>query len=261
MSNKRGALTTKDKQGVVIIIITSIVLIILLAFYVKAISSPERAFDKVTMCNDKMHRQNHNVIVIDVSDPLSPHQKRYLPAKVLDIVDDAARNDRFTVFVLDKSVTGLSKPIADVCKPKSPDDVNILTENERFLTKNFQEKFLFPMNEAIAELVEGKDMEVSPIYESISDLKSLNILDKSADKRTVFIISDMLQNTPFASVYSKGEKAIDDLPKFSLESTDVYVFWLDRDQDKKYQTKGLAESWAKYLDAVANLREIERVRY
>ncbi|MFA0465404.1 hypothetical protein AB4524_00700 [Vibrio breoganii] len=260
MMKALSKMNKKDKQGVALFSVAITILVILLSFYLYKVNSPERKYDRNTMCNEHITRDKNNIFIFDISDPLSNHQKVFLKKRFNSVLAESSINDKFTIFTLDAESNGLSQPISMACMPKGAKDANQLTDNAKFLEKNFQDKFIEPMNESLNVVSSENTMETSPIFESLSDVNSLGFLDRNSQVNNVYIISDMLQNTDKYSVYRSGSSAVSDLPYISLPNTKVMVFWLERNNSEKYQTSSLAKSWARYIDSVSTLSFIEKVR-
>jgi len=253
-------LSKKDKQGLVLIAISMLILLVLIISLLVVSTSKDRQYDKVTLCNEHINRESNNIFIFDISDPLSVHQKEFLINRFKAIIDASNINDKFSLFTLDNESKGISSPISSVCMPKRPENTNLLTENSDFIKENFQNKFYLPMEKSLSLASIDNTMSSSPIFEAISDIKSLGYLDKNAQINNIYLISDMLQNTNQYSVYSSKEKAISSLPNISMPNTQFIVYWLDRTSNRKYQTARLAKEWAKYFDSIASLSLIEKVR-
>ncbi|MCK7598235.1 hypothetical protein M0G74_13210 [Microbulbifer sp. CAU 1566] len=260
--SRRGglALSAEDKKGVVLFACGCLILLALGAFALQVIRSPERDYDKVTLCNPSLPRFAQHLVVIDASDTLSVHQAHFLKTYLADLLDAAAVNDRFSIFVLDDHYNGLSEPVVDLCKPHSGKDVSALTANQQFVQALYRERFERPLDSAIAQAVSAGEQPVSPIYEALSDVAALNHFDPSAENVHLTIVSDMIQNSRAGSVFKRGSAAIDQLPLIDLRRATTRVYWLDREKYQRYQTAELQASWQDYLGSVSRLEQIQRVR-
>ncbi|MFC6632655.1 hypothetical protein [Microbulbifer taiwanensis] len=256
-----GALSTEDRRGIGIFIAGAIALLGLIAFFAVRLQAPENDYDRMSLCNESLPRYSHNIFLIDVSDTLSEYQRRFLHSRISSLLEVSKENDRFTIFVLDEKFHGLSEPVVDLCKPKSADDADALTSNRLFVEKLYRDRFQKPFEQAIASVVAAGEQEVSPIYEALSDVASLNRFDLHAQEVNLTIVSDMIQNSRSASVFSSGSAAIERLPAIDLRRARTKVFWLDREKYKRYQTPELANSWEDYLASVSRFEQIERVRH
>lgn len=256
----RGRLSAEDKKGIVVFGIGMTILVALAVVVASVVNSPEKAYDRVTLCNEHIPRHTHHLLVIDVSDALSVHQKHFLKTHISGLLQSASVNDRFSIFVLDERYNGLSDPVIDLCKPQSGDKVDMLTSNRLFVQTLYRERFEGPLEKAIASAVAGGEQQVSPIYEALSDIVALNWIDARAEKVELTIVSDMIQNSRAGSVFNSGSAAIDGLPLIDLRRVRTRVFWLDREKYRQYQTDALAASWKDYLGSVSHFDQIERVR-
>ncbi|MBB5212072.1 hypothetical protein [Microbulbifer hydrolyticus] len=257
---RRQRLTREDRKGVALFSLGVLVLGALGVFAVQVVRAPERDYDRVTLCNPNLPRFSQHIVVIDASDTLSPHQTHFLDTHLAGLLESAAVNDRFSIFVLDDHYNGLSKPVVDLCKPHSGEDVSALTANQQFVQALYRERFEQPLDEAINRAVSAGEQPVSPIYEALSDVAALNHFDPAAKNVHLTIVSDMIQNSRAGSVFKRGSAAIDQLPLIDLRRAKTRVFWLDREKYQRYQTAELEASWQDYLGSVSRLEQIQRVR-
>ncbi|MFD1218385.1 MULTISPECIES: hypothetical protein [Microbulbifer] len=253
-------LSAEDRKGVIIFAAGSVILLALVVFAMVVLRAPERDYNRVTLCNDNLPRAEQHLVVVDASDTLSPHQRQFLRAHLSGLLDAAAVNDRFSIFVLDERYHGLSDPVVDLCKPPSGEDVNALTANRHFVQSLYRERFEQPLDRAIAAAVAAGEQPVSPIFEALSDLAALNRIDPAAQNVRLTIVSDMIQNSRAGSVFKRGAAAIDQLPLIDLRRASTRVYWLDREKYQQYQTADLEHSWQEYLGSVSRFEQIQRVR-
>ncbi|WP_105103649.1 hypothetical protein [Microbulbifer pacificus] len=236
------------------------ILIVLVIFALEVVRAPERDYDRVTLCNPSLPRFAQHIVVIDASDTLSAHQAHFLKTHLAGLLESAAVNDRFSIFVLDDHYNGLSEPVVDLCKPSTGSDVSALTANREFVHALYRERFEQPLDRAIATAVGAGEQPVSPIYEALSDVAALNHFDPAAENIHLTIVSDMIQNSRAGSVFKLGSAAIDRLPLIDLRRARTRVYWLDREKYQRYQTAELQASWQDYLGSVSRLEAIQRVR-
>ncbi|SDJ86005.1 hypothetical protein SAMN05216212_0979 [Microbulbifer yueqingensis] len=255
-----GGLSGEDRKGIAIFLASLAVLATLVAIAVSTLNAPENNYDRATLCNENLPRHAHKVFVIDVSDALSGYQKRFLRRYIATELQQAGTNDRFSLYVLDEKFRGLSDPVVDVCKPKTGEDVSLLTSNRAFVDRLYADRFEKPLERALASVVMGGEQEISPIYEALSDLVALRRLDGEAQEVHLTIVSDMIQNSTAGSVFNSGPSAITGLPPINLRRARTSVLWLDREKYRQYQTSELERSWEEYLASVSDFSDIERVR-
>ena len=260
MRRSRSGLSLEDKRGIAIFGTGLLILIALVVVVVRAINSPDKAYDPTTLCNKQLPRNAHHLLIIDVSDSLSPHQQHFLRSHISGLLEAASVNDRFSLFVLDERLNGLSDPVVDLCKPRSVEGANALTSNRFFIESLYRDRFEAPLESAIASVVASGEQKVSPIYEALADVAALRRVDPRARDISLTIVSDMIQNSRAGSVFDAGPRAIDELPMVDLRGVKTKVLWLDREKYKRYQTSDLASSWEDYLGSVSRFEQIERVR-
>lgn len=260
MKYPAGGLSVEDRKGIAVFVASLLVLAALVAVAIGTVSAPENDYDRDTLCNANLPRQAHKLFIIDVSDTLSGYQRRFLRRYIATQLQQAAINDRFSLYVLDEQYSGLSDPVVDVCKPRAGGDVSQLTSNREFVDRLYTERFAAPLESALARVVNSGEQEISPIYEALSDLVALRMLDRRAREVHLTIVSDMIQNSRAGSVFSNGPSAIAGLPPVNLRRARTSVLWLDREKYREYQTSELERSWEEYLASVSRFEEIEKVR-
>ncbi|AOS95544.1 hypothetical protein AUP74_00067 [Microbulbifer aggregans] len=253
-------MSSEDKRGIIIFGMGVTILIALAIFILQVVQSPEKDYDRVSLCNEHLPRAAHHLMIIDVSDALSAHQAHFLKTHISGLLEDARVNDRFSIFVLDEKYSGLSEPVVDLCKPPSADDADVLTSNRTFIERLYSQRFSAPLETAVAAVVAGSEQKESPIFEALSDVAALRRIDQRAGDVRLTIVSDMIQNSRAGSVFDAGPKAIENLPLVNLRGVRTRVFWLDREKYKRFQTEALASSWEDYLASISRFEQIERVR-
>lgn len=256
----RSRFSAEDRKGLLLFAAGIAILVVLVAVVLQKLLSAENAYDRHTLCNERLPRQVHHLFIIDVSDAMSAHQKNFLNRHISRLLEMSGINDRFTVFVLDERYAGLSDPIVDLCKPRSAEDVSGLTANRLFVEDLYRKRFEVPLQTAIADTVSAGDQPISPIYEALSDVAALKRIDPRADEVNLTLVSDMIQNSRAGSVFHSGPSAIEQLPLIDLRRARTRVLWLSREKYKRYQTPELETSWEDYLASVSRFDQIERVR-
>lgn len=257
---KKPKLSLEDRRGIAVFSAGALILLALAVFSLQVVRAPERDYDRVTLCNPSLPRFAQHLVVIDASDILSAHQIHFLKTYLSTLLESAAVNDRFSIFVLDDHYNGLSEPVVDLCRPHSGKDVSALTANQQFVQALYRQRFEQPLDRAIASAVSGGEQPVSPIFEALSDVVALNHLDPVAESVHLTIVSDMIQHSRAGSVFKRGSAAIDQLPMINLRRVKTRVYWLERDKYQRYQTAELQASWQGYLGSVSHLEQIQRVR-
>ncbi|WGL17556.1 hypothetical protein PVT68_04505 [Microbulbifer bruguierae] len=258
--SSRSRFSIEDRKGLALFGTGLAILLALGLFAWHTVRAPERDYDRVTLCNPNLPRFAHHLVVIDASDSFSAHQAHFLKTHLSSLLESAAVNDRFSIFVLDDHYNGLSEPVIDLCKPPSQSDVSSLTANRQFVQALYRQRFEEPLDIAIAKAVSGGEQPVSPIFEALSDVAALNHIDPAAENIHLTIVSDMIQNSSSGSVFKRGSTAIDQLPMIDLSRATTKVLWLKRKKYSQYQTTKLESSWEDYLNSISRSAEIVKVR-
>jgi hypothetical protein len=186
-----AALSKKDKQG--FLLIASVVLLVLLLFVANYQRSNKPKLDDRS-CPAVLGRST--AIVIDRSD--------YTPSQTLDeilartkrfISERALEGELISLFEISGSSRMSLKPVFSACLPQR--DGNDLYENRRKIQRQFGERFAKPLDQALAAT--PTPSKSSPISEAIIDLSASEYLAAPTNRLIVF--SDLLQNSPNASLY------------------------------------------------------------
>jgi len=223
------ALSTKDRQGLLIIAVVLLVLAILIGYNFTLSSRP-----KPDGRNCVAPIVKRTVFVIDQSDTIAAQTSTEILRRIRDIVSTGvAANELVTIFqITDGSRTHL-EPIFSKCKPAS--DGNELTENVRMIQKRFVQEFEKPLEAAL--LTPSPKSKSSPIGEVLIDTSLSEYLRGDTNRLVVF--SDFMQNSDNASLYRCGssQQAIAEfkdrragaVERPSFRNTDVALNFIPRE--------------------------------
>lgn len=189
------------------------------------------------------------IVLLDLTDPLTQVQARRLRGLIVDRVDQARQG---TLVAL-AAVSDQSLPIFARCKPQAGEGANVLYENPRLIAEQFSQAFSDPLAAMLDAAMDTPTQSKSPVLETLQDV--LSQLPGAFAPTRVTLVSDLLQNSPLLSVY-RGEG----WPQFAaaghaqrlsgaLSGAQVDVIRLPR-PDAGQQTLDIAEAfWIRYLDA------------
>ena len=253
----------KTKYSIFFLAFTSFIIFSIgVAFYVT--STPN--IDMVSGCDIEKVTPTM-VVIIDRTGELTANHKRMLKNFINKEVNSLAVDTRLQIYTIDDKVfKGASKPIIDICKPKSKKDINKLYENVTIESKKtdvFNNKLELAINTAVL----GKDGNSSPIIEAIYDVVSNSKLNDEIKVNRIMLVSDLIQHSELISFYNNNrydmkniKLALDEFP--SLRDVDINVLYLQRNnKEGKIQTPELLQWWENVFNiASANSLKVYKVR-
>jgi hypothetical protein len=164
--------------------------------------SREAGLDPDTLCPVTGPR-GHVVLLVDKTDPFNFTQKQAFLQYLAEFGrGKVAEGELFSVFALGEDFTGNARPLFEMCNPGKGEDKNVWTSNPDKIRRLFDDKFLIPMA-ALADRLEARTPAPhSPLMEmlqlvAINGFRAKNV----AGPRRLYLVSDMLQNTPAFSQY------------------------------------------------------------
>lgn len=202
---------------------------------------------------------DQTVILVDQSEALTETHRRFALSYIRDYVaDDAtfAVRSRIALFAFSKltfepRTSPSLRPISDLCRP--PSHGNELYENNRKITKDFHERFLVPVTAALEASLTTEVGERSPILETLQLIsRSQEIAD--AGRKTLIVVSDMLQNTEGFSHYLDPRGYEDFVRsgfaadvKADFRGWNIIVIYLRRYRDRRLQQAAHIDFWQRYF--------------
>jgi hypothetical protein len=202
---------------------------------------------------------DQTVILVDQSEALTDTHRRFALGFIRDYVADDARfsvRSRIALFTFSKanfesSGSPTFRPHSDLCRP--PSQGNELYENNRKITKDFYVRFLVPVTTTLEQSLTAEVGERSPILETLQLIsRSQEIAD--GGRKTLILVSDMLQNTPGFSHY-RERRSYDDFVRSGFASDvkadfrgwEVIVVYLRRYRDRQLQQGAHVDFWQRYF--------------
>lgn len=143
------------------------------------------------------------VVLIDKTDPLTLNQKEALKSLLGNILEKAPTGYMISIFVLGEIFTQSTEPIIERCNPGDAKNASVINSNVKKLRDQYEKQYLEPiMKSYIDQLNDTKPGSTSPIFEMLQliSVKSFGNKAFGGEKR-LFIISDMLHNTPQYSMF------------------------------------------------------------
>ncbi len=273
-------LSRDGRRGVTVLVGVGLFVAVVLSVFLWKIYTKPNIGSNNCVYEDKrlLHRKvaDQTVIAVDQSEALSPSHKRQVRELLLDYVandNELPVRSRVMLYVFGKndfvsSSAGQSlTPSADLCRP--PSSGNAIYENQRKLDRTFRDGFMLPVYKAIDSSIELALGQQSPILETIQYISRTQDIKESVDnkhKKTLIIVSDLLQNTDAFSHYRPWtwdgfQQSTAPALKADLRGWTVRLVFLQRyGRDAGLQDQRHMDFWMRYFnDAGAKLERIDRV--
>lgn len=244
---EKHKLSDKDVLGIKIFS-TLVVLLIIFSGIISYLYISKVEVNGKTLCKINEMYESQNILLIDTTDKLSEFQADFLSKSIRKLIEDSNVYDRFTIYSIDSNRRGLSKPLFDMCNPGDGSHMNPIYENPDLARRRYDKEFMSKLFEFIDQLKLTESQDTSPIFESISDMFSMWVVDKNAKKHSMYFYSDLLQNTDKISAY-KGDKLPNSHACLGLATLDeIHIKVLLRTGSAgNLQTTKLRQQWAQYL--------------
>lgn len=248
--------------GVVLLAVTAAVV----ATVVYTQVSREPPLDKTTMC-PAAGPLGHIVLLVDKTDPLNFVQRQAFSVAMKDLVETKVPvGHLLSIFVLGEKFEQSALPLIELCNPGSDVGKSELSDNLKRLRRQYEERFVRPIEEASKALVADEPAKASPIFEMLQ-LVGINGFRKHAVKgpKRLVLVSDMLHNTPQFSMYTGPVEfelfeSTDYAKRTQAELRDVSVELYYLMTTPKLQTRRNQVFWERYFErAGARLSEVRRV--
>jgi hypothetical protein len=256
-------LSSLDRRGIVILCGVGGIAAVLLASAVGLMSTrPAIAADNCVYQDRRFLKRvttDQTIILVDQSEALTDTHRRFALSFIRDWVASDATfpvRSRIALFTFSKhnfesrSSPSL-RPSADLCRP--PSHGNELYENNRKITKDFHQRFLVPVTAALETSLTTEVGERSPVLETLQLVsRSQEISDTG--RKTLIIVSDMLQNTEGFSHY-RARRSYEDFVRSGFASDvkadfrgwSIVVIYLRRYRDRHLQQAAHLEFWQQYF--------------
>lgn len=248
--------------GVALLIVTAAVV----AWVVYTQVSRDPPLDKVTMC-PASGPLGHIVLLVDKTDPLNFTQRQAFSLAMKELVETKVPEGHLlSVFVLGERFEQSALPIIELCNPGSDVGKSELSANLKRLRRQYEERFVRPLEDAAKALVAEEPAKASPIFEMLQ-LVGINGFRKHAVKgpKRLVLVSDMLHNTPQFSMYAGPAEfelfeSTDYAKRTQSELRDVSVELHYLMTTPRLQTRRNQVFWERYFErAGARLSEVRRV--
>lgn len=248
--------------GVALLIVTTAAVV--LVVYTQVTRDPP--LDKTTMC-PAAGPLGHIVLLVDETDPLNFTQRQAFSVAMKELVETKVPEGHLlSIFVLGEKFEQSALPLIELCNPGSDVGKSELSANLKRLRKQYEERFVRPLEDAGKALVAEQPAKASPIFEMLQ-LVGINGFRKHAVKgpKRLVLVSDMLHNTPQFSMYIgtmtfEHFESTDYARRTQAELRDVSVELHYLMTTPRLQTRRNQVFWERYFErAGARLSDVRRV--
>lgn len=271
-----------DQRRKAIKILVTVGLLVALVFGIfawKKLTRPNIGQDNCVYEDSRLLRKaisNQTAIVVDQSETLSASNKRQVKEMLIEYLTDDVQlpvRSEVLLYVFGKNdfqATGVGqelKPSIQLCRP--PASGNEVVENKRKIERNFHGRFVIPLYQAIDASLEQSLGERSPILEMLQYISRTQDIKEGVDrqhKKTLILVSDMLQHSSYFSHYKQPNSYEHFLKSASILKVDlrgwtVQILYLQRyGKDKELQKQSHLEFWMRYFhEAGAKIARIDQV--
>ncbi len=224
-------------------------------FYLNAkFESNRQQTDKETFCQPRAMPEI-TAIVVDHTDNFTPVQHEALRRYLRDVALGVQKNGMVQLYDVDSTRKSVLQPKFYLCNPGNEDDLeNQIARRASTVHKNYEDTFVKNLDAVLNKILQAKAAQESPIMESVQSVAVTAFAgnDRAAAKKTLIIVSDLLQYTPSLSLYNK----VPDFEEFKktrdwqnirsdMKGIDVKILYIRRDHG---QSKDLLPFWQKFFE-------------
>jgi hypothetical protein len=251
LSHRRGRLLSAQRKA--LLVFSLVVLCIGTALAVSVLGRPPEL--DAFLCLRSSVPPTHLVVLIDPTDSLTPDEVYTVRRELQRRVETLKPGDRFSLLAIQPQPQGLvTESLFSRCRPRDGTDANPLTENQALLQKRYREAFEEPLARALTRLGELPGAHTSPIMESLYEVATLReFAFVPGARRTLLLVSDLLQHTPKYSQYSPAVSTGALPPSVvaevqgTLAGVDVLVLLRTSPAMCPWQTPAHARLWETYM--------------
>lgn len=224
-------------------------------FYAYRAETSGDAIDFATLCPAEGGARGSLLVLLDLTDPLSPVQSDRLRNVVDDAVDGAPRGTLFAIGRVDSDPAAWGARIA-ICKPMTGAEAGDWVRNSEKVEEIYRTKFREPLDAVLREALAAQPADTSPIAEALQALVvGADAIPTAPDApRQIIIVSDLIQNSEAMSFF-RGEdwESFRDSDAYgrmseSLGGSDIRIWRLPR-LEAPVDMAEVDDFWVNYLEA------------
>lgn len=193
------------------------------------------------------------IVLVDATDQIARITQTEIMTKVADLANSTKKWARFELRVL-TSGSERTTTVFSRCNPGDGRDLDDYTGNPEMARKKWVSQFSGPLREAMEESMSGEAADTSPIMAGIQQIavERLSSEQSQAVPNTLVVVSDMLENSEYFSVYQSGP----DFDEFqasaarkhfasNLAGAGVAIWFVER--ETKVASVPLIEFWTQWI--------------
>jgi len=180
---------------------TAAVIVGLLALSVAVWLFRPADLDPNTLCPTSRPIAGHTVVIVDRTDRWTPAMSAALATIVENAQHNTQRYEKFSIVALDADQS--THPLFSACNPGAPSLLSDLYRGRRYTERDFQQKFVGAADRVVEEVSQPSEAATSPIVEYVHRWLGADDFNASVPDRRLILISDMRQNSPLYSIYTK----------------------------------------------------------
>lgn len=217
------------------------------------------------LCSSSRGPSAHVILLVDKTDPLTFTQGKAFHQIIEDFTKGkyVHEGELLSVFVLGQDFRDTADPVFERCNPGDGSLRSKVTENPELWRRKYQNEFVKPLMDFEQQMRASQSSKWSPILEMLQVVAIRFAKYDVHGRRSLFIVSDMLHNTPDYSLYRDpiDYDVLKRKPAFSrlrskLETVEGNIFLLLN--SPPLQTRKLSKFWEDYLrDMGGSLEKIE----
>lgn len=230
------------------------ILLIAALLYLNVIYKNRDKINKITLCPEE-GPVAELAILIDTTDHLSEIQKNKIILILEQIIKETTNGTKMTLGLVISSTKMNQQTYISLCKPEDGTAASQLYQNPKLIVDTFEKNFKKPVTDVLDGMLSTESSDTSPIMESIQAIitKAFS-LDTPSIPRSLFIFSDMLQNSDSFSFYRN-----DNWQKFlksphylslsrNLNNVKIIIYKIPNIRDSKISQNLVNEFWINYFE-------------
>ncbi len=253
-----GRRREKRQAGWWALIVATLVGLAIVVVLIREFQPP--SIDKTTLCPKETGPVAGVVILLDLTDPLSPTQHARLRGILEAALAEAEANTLFAVGAVRTDPTRRGAEFK-LCKPLEGKEANELYQNSRLVQDRYRKEFKRPLDSVLEEMLAAEAANRSPIMESLQALlaSTPGFLDAEYPRR-VLIVSDLLQHSAAFSFYRGGSwrtfirSSESRRQARNMTGIDVEIYRMPR-SNTKIDIADVEDFWVNYFDR-ANVQSL-----
>ena len=253
MSDRGAQKRKKEWRYVAWAVVAAVILVVILVF--SQLSAPPD-LDAAFCPENQSDLAGQIAVALDPSDSLHYTQQADARARVLRELEAVPEYTEIRLYRLSRDERQPARMEFRICTPTHPDRVTRWGGNPDIARRRYEEEFLGPLDEHLAELLAGSGALASPILKTVQDM-AVDAFQPPDFRlpRQLIIVSDMVQHSEDWSFFRDplDFSALAEHPDYptmgvDLDGVNVSVFFLARrGMAGRIQAGPIREFWDEYF--------------